>query len=76
MGQISNQLLIQISQQLSDLIALEAADGRAQDVQHLEFRLCGSLRIHILGSFAAAQKNRSRMVIVSPGRTGKFAGTV
>ena len=29
-GQISNQLLIQISQQLSDLIALEAADGRAQ----------------------------------------------
>jgi P-type conjugative transfer protein TrbJ len=28
--QVSNQLLIQISQQLSDLIALEAADGRAQ----------------------------------------------
>lgn len=28
--QVSNQLLIQISQQLSDLIALEAADGRAR----------------------------------------------
>jgi P-type conjugative transfer protein TrbJ len=28
--QVNNQLLVQISQQLSDLIALQAADGRAQ----------------------------------------------
>jgi len=29
-AQINNQLLVQISQQLSDLIALESANGRAQ----------------------------------------------
>jgi P-type conjugative transfer protein TrbJ len=29
-AQVNNQLLVQISQQLSDLIALEAANGRAR----------------------------------------------